>query len=548
MRKVSLPNEFLAEADALLRQGQTVLIHIQGRSMRPFLKETGDCIELLPCPPTELVKGYCYFYSWEGNYMLHRYVGYCNGCYCFAGDGNQVRIEEVERTAITGLLHAVQHADGRIENCLSNRWRCYGLLWFQLRPLRRIVAGLHRQLTFVSLHRSETPTNEQRNKIGNESRNRKPSMNKLQEQFLELLRSGLWGTPARTKIFDAPTDWNALYRAALQQTVPGIVLDGLETLPRVQRPERNLYLQWCAQVLHLEEQNDMLDRRISELVTLFRTKGIEPVLMKGQGVARNYRVPAHRVCGDIDLYVGFEHFEKANRAIAPDVSQWHEIRYKHSGAVWRGAEIEIHQVMALLNAPGADSFLQREIRHWNGQPANRQLSIGNTDVRQMPLEFEVVYLLIHALGHFAHEGLGLRQVCDWTCLLARHAGQIDADEVNRLLLGTGLQRVAGAFGFLATEVLGLPPEALPFALTPDDHERGCYVLQHIWHMGNFGRYDPTRSKRPEGYWHGKWHTFMELTRRNLNHRRLAPAEAFWLPYSLIRQFAHAQLYHLRHRK
>lgn len=557
MRKISLPNDFLAEADEQLRQGHPVRIHIHGRSMRPFLKETGDCVELLPFPEGEPVRGVCYFYRWQGSFMVHRCVGGANGRYRMAGDGNLVRIEEVERTAITGVLQSVQHADGRTEDCRSERWIRLGLAWYRLRLLRRIGAALERRLPFRKNTEGNTGRSTERNTERNTERrternternkdmDKERETNRLQTQFLELLRSGLWGTPARAEGFDTDTDWKALYQAARQQTVAGIVLDGLETLPRERRPERSLYLQWCTQVLHLEEQNALLDRRIGELVARLRAEGIDPVLMKGQGVARNYRVPAHRTCGDIDLYVGFGHFERANRTIDPDVTRWHEIRYKHSGALWKGVEVEIHQLMAVLNAPGADRFLQREIARWYGQAPARQVRIGDTDVSLMPLEFEVVYLLIHALGHFTHEGLGLRQVCDWTCLLNRYAEHLDPHEVDRLLQGTGLRRGAGAFGFLATEVLGLPADHLPFELTDDDRKLGRHLLQNIWQMGNFGRFDPTRSQRPKGYWRGKWHTFVQLTSRNLGHRRMAPAEAYWLPYSLIRQFVHAQLYRLR---
>lgn len=372
--------------------------------------------------------------------------------------------------------------------------------------------------------------------------------NRLQEQFLELLRSGLWGTPACTDRFDAHTDWPALYRSARQQAVAGIVLDGLETLPRECRPERSLYLQWCTQVLHLEEQNALLDRRIGELFTLLRAEGIEPVLMKGQGVARNYRVPEHRSCGDIDFYTGKKHYFRVNRLLDSGVTCWHEVRYKHSGATWKGVEIENHQVMAILNAPWADRFLQREIERCLRLPHPRKLAIGSTEVTLMPVEFEVVYLLIHALGHFTHEGLGLRQVCDWACLLHRHHRDIDPLEVERLLRGTGLQRGARAFGYLATEVLGLPAECLPFDPTETDAKRGRYLLENIWQMGNFGWYDSTRTQRPDGYWRGKWHSFTDLSRRNLQHRQIAPAEAYWMPYSLIRQFVHAQLYRLQNKQ
>ena len=60
-----------------------------------------------------------------------------------------------------------------------------------------------------------------------------------QQQFLELLRAGLWGKPANAELFKE-TDWKAVVRIAVAQTVQGIIADGIETLPKELWPPKEL--------------------------------------------------------------------------------------------------------------------------------------------------------------------------------------------------------------------------------------------------------------------------------------------------------------------
>ena len=92
-----------------------------------------------------------------------------------------------------------------------------------------------------------------------------------------------------------------LYQSAKVQALLGITFDGMQTLPQELRPKRELYLKWCNALLQIEENNHILNQEIAKVYTLYRANQIEPVLLKGQGVAQNYRNPLHRQCGDIDL-------------------------------------------------------------------------------------------------------------------------------------------------------------------------------------------------------------------------------------------------------
>lgn len=356
-------------------------------------------------------------------------------------------------------------------------------------------------------------------------------MNRLQQQFFSLVQAGLWGTEAEAGLFDEQTDWAGLYQAARAQALMGIVLDGVQTLPAEKRPPRMLYLKWCNTLLQIEEKNRLLNQELANVYALCRDNGVEPVLLKGQGVAQNYRNPLHRQCGDIDLFTGHKDYQKVNSLLLPDVTRIDEECFKHIGFEWHGVTIENHRVLNTLNAPTANKRFQAEIARWHCAGEMRRLQVDGCTVSVPPLTFDAVYILIHSVLHALNEGIGLRQICDWACLLHHHKDVFDKGAVRRLLQEYGLEKAAKIFGIVAVEYLGLQAECLPLPYESSLLPTGEWLMNDIWQEGNFGKFNANKKQRPKGYWSGKWHTLTRITVRCGNMKRLAPAEARW--YSII---------------
>lgn len=363
----------------------------------------------------------------------------------------------------------------------------------------------------------------------------------MHSKFNMLLRAGLWGTPIDASLFGTETDWTELYRLAKAQTVTAILLDGIQTLPAECRPPRALYLQWCSDLMVIEEKNHKLNRELANVVEVARRIGACPVLVKGQGVAQCYREPLHRQSGDIDLYIGGEKFEELNKILRSEATFEEEETYKHTTMTWHDVTIENHHVLISLSSPFMNRKLQRRIRQWHDNPALlRTVSVEGSQVYMPPVEFDVVYVLLHAVLHFLNEGIGMRHVCDWMCLLHAYAGKFDKSQTAALLKEFELTRAARLFGAIAVEHLGLPTEDLPLAYRTQDLSDAQWLLSTILQEGNFGRYDTQRKKRPKGYWRSKWYTLMRAITRCIEMRRLSPNEAFWYPIALTQHSIRAQ--------
>jgi len=360
-------------------------------------------------------------------------------------------------------------------------------------------------------------------------------MSDPQHAFLALVRSGLWNTSADPALFSAmaATDWEELYQLARTQALLAITFDGILSLPAEARPPRPLYLQWATRVAQIEQANTHLNTELPEIFLAYQEAGLHPVLLKGQGIATYYINPLHRQCGDIDIYIGKEGQPVANRALLSRGAEAEgEASDKHASYSFHGIHVENHRIILRINNPLGNRYFQRLVRQWYPQHTEVR-EIHEYPVGTPPVTFNALYIFMHAFVHFLNSGIGLRQVCDWTRLLATRHEAIDTLLLEQHLRKTGLLRAAKAFGYITVRHLGLPEECLPFSVKGME-QAGEVLLEDIFATGNFGQHDARIKPRPKGYWAGKWYTFCRATKRCLKLRKYAPNEALWYPVTLIK--------------
>lgn len=166
-----------------------------------------------------------------------------------------------------------------------------------------------------------------------------------QEQFLELVRAGLWaGYSPRVLSHGVSVDWEEIYRLAEEQSVLGLVAAGIDSLPASERPPQEVMLQIIGEALQVEQQNQAMNSFINNLMMSLNKAGIHAVLIKGQGVAQCYEKPQWRLSGDIDLLLDAETYEKAKALLKPlATSVDKEYTYlKHLGMTIDGWVVELH--------------------------------------------------------------------------------------------------------------------------------------------------------------------------------------------------------------
>ncbi len=359
-------------------------------------------------------------------------------------------------------------------------------------------------------------------------------------RFFALLRSGLWDTPIDTQLFsDKQTDWEAILRIASEQAVIGVTFDGLEKLSADLHPPRPLFMKWVSMVLQIEKANSLLNRQLREIIHLYNTKGVNnPLLLKGQGIARLYIHPEHRQCGDIDLFIP-DQYKKAKELILSLNLKTFPESDKHLGFEWNGIEVENHRKIARFYSPFNNKKLTSFIKSWQDSFTQNHYLQDDTIVNIPPPGFNAVYLLIHAFVHLVQEGIGLRQICDWTKVLAVHADEIDPRRFVKELHLLKMEKIACAVGYIGVNYLGLPADCFPLPLDDDATKRnGEYLLNDILKGGNFGVHHQEVKNRPKVQnWDRKIYSYKIILNRSKQIARFSSSEAFWYPLWRIKHFA-----------
>ena len=310
-----------------------------------------------------------------------------------------------------------------------------------------------------------------------------------QEALLAFIRAGLWADIEfadfqKHGILDS-VEWTEAYRLATEQSVLGLVLAGIEHFDV--KPPQELLLQWIGEVQILEQQNKAMNDFIAELIEKLREADIYTLLVKGQGIAQCYERPLWRACGDVDLLLSADNYEKAKAFLTPIAGHVdpEDISIKHLGMTMGEWIVELHGTMHTeisrrvnkgIDKIQDDLFYGGNVRSWNNN--------GTTVFLPSP-DDDVILVFTHILEHFFVEGVGLRQVCDWCRLLWTYKDSLNYELLEKRIRKMGLMTEWKAFGALAVNALGMPQEAMPMYESRFSI-RGRRVLSRILKSGNMG--------------------------------------------------------------
>lgn len=318
--------------------------------------------------------------------------------------------------------------------------------------------------------------------------------------FLVLVRAGLWERAGANLNLDLSSiskdacfnkdlndkeGWEEVYRLATEQSLLGLVLAGIETSD-VKLPQE-LLLQWIGEVQMLEQQNKAMNQFIAELIKTLRKADIYTLLVKGQGIAQCYERPLWRACGDVDLLLSADNYQKAKAFLTPlaDHVDSEDTSIKHLGMTIGEWIVELHGTMHTeisrrvnkgISEVQNNLFYRGNVRSWNNS--------GTTVFLPSP-DNDVILVFTHILEHFFVEGVGLRQVCDWCRLLYTYKDTLNYGLLESRIRKMGLMRVWKSFGSMVVNALGMPQETMPMYDTRYK-AKGERVLERILKSGNMG--------------------------------------------------------------
>lgn len=295
-------------------------------------------------------------------------------------------------------------------------------------------------------------------------------------------------------------DWQAFYEFANQQTLLGVIMDGVQRLPKEVAPSQELLMRWFFISQKVAKQNVILDKATVAIYRKITSEGYQCCILKGQGNAVLYPNPSARTPGDVDVWVNAsrEEIRRLARRLIEHVGNLEEESLNHVGLTIKGISVELHSTPAIMCNPLHHHRMQRWLRLNVEEQCTHMVPLasggktptkGFGEVAIPTPSFNVVYQLYHLYHHYLYEGIGLRQFLDYYFVNEKLENANDKSLLQKTLRHLGLWQFAGAVMYVLHEVMGLPELQM---IAPMDEKRGRMLLGEILQGGNFGHHAKNR--------------------------------------------------------
>ena len=265
----------------------------------------------------------------------------------------------------------------------------------------------------------------------------------MKELLISLVRAASGNLPAdgveilRTELDRLQeAQWKELFELAGRQGVAAFVWDTLEGLVNDSglRIPRELMLGWAGVAMSYEQRYLKYTLSIGRLARLLASHGVGTMVLKGYCSSLDWPVPAHRPCGDIDIW-NFGEQQKADGIVASKGIKVDGSHHHHTVFFIGGFMVENHYDFINVHAHRSSAQIEKELKRLAGEEG-RLIKMPDTAGRDgavipggqivaPPVQFNALFLIAHLAAHFGGEDITLRQLLDWAFFVRASAGAID---------------------------------------------------------------------------------------------------------------------------
>lgn len=256
-------------------------------------------------------------------------------------------------------------------------------------------------------------------------------MERLHQQFLNILASALQGRQLQDAPELSPEEWEILAELARQHKVLPMLYDAVRELPQLKDTDfLNLLRRQSRQSIILQT------RKTYDFLQLFQklqAASVTPLVVKGIICRNLYPHPDYRTSADEDLLIPAEQFECCHQVLTRNglqttvspkqLEEDYEIPYRSAaGPLY----IELHRSLF----PAQSEAYGDLNRFFAGVFANAAQEVieGVPILTPAPTD-HLFYLICHALKHFLHSGFGIRQVCDIILFANAYGDRVDWEKL-----------------------------------------------------------------------------------------------------------------------
>ena len=275
-------------------------------------------------------------------------------------------------------------------------------------------------------------------------------------------------------------DFAKLFNIADKHSVNMLCFEGikdeLDSIPKA------VYFNWMYLASRKMTINENILSVQKKLTKLLEDNNIKYFVFKGLAIASYYNKYDLRELGDIDFYIDYSDFKKANELLKSNGFKLISTKgNSHWNYEFDGVDIEMHynfwempdnHCVKILNDVLRNTLNDTKTVSINDYSFNSPNSISNS-----------IILILHIINHIQKGGIGLRHLCDFCVFYSSSDFKDNYDEIVSLFKKGGVFKTAQIVAKISNKYLGAPSysiiENVDDCLTEE-------FLSDVLNSGNFG--------------------------------------------------------------
>ena len=219
------------------------------------------------------------------------------------------------------------------------------------------------------------------------------------------------------------------------------------------------------------------------LTQILEKNNIKYFIFKGLCSAYYYNKPELRELGDIDFYIDFKGFDKADKILK---SAGFNLISKNDSKHWHyqfnGVDIEMHYGFWDMPENSCTDFLNKFLKDTLNQ--TMRYNINNYCFNGPNPQTHSIIMIMHIINHLQRGGIGLRHLCDFAAFMMHDEFKNYENDIADLMKKGGILKTAGVVSKLCCDCFGCDK---PSCLYSEDNEICELFFNDIISSGNFGK-------------------------------------------------------------
>lgn len=274
--------------------------------------------------------------------------------------------------------------------------------------------------------------------------------------FLSLIRLGIG---KNAEAIPETAKWCDIAQIATRHGLSAVLVDGVEQLTDSYRPPQEILLQLIGETLQgYECRYKQYCKALSKLAGFYNSHGFKMMILKGYSCSLDWPKPNHRPCGDIDVWL-FGKQKEADILIEKGMGiKINKSHHHHTVFDWDSFMVENHY--DFINTSRHSSHQGLEIIFKKlGKDDTHSVEVCGEMVYLPSPNLQALFLLRHALNHFASMGITIRQILDWAFFVEKHTKEIDWDWLNGMIDQYHMSVFVNCLNTICVEDLGFDATA-----------------------------------------------------------------------------------------